>query len=107
MTVARLSGDAAEVRRCADEPEQFLWRDRLYLVRGVLGHWRESGGLWRTAVTRAALPGEPNGGVGVLDDGERELWRVAAGAGRLDDIGVFDLCFDWLHGQWTVVRVQD
>lgn len=101
--------DAADVRRRADEPEQFLWRDRLYLVQAVLGHWMESGGWWRTGVTRAALSGEPDTGAagGVLDDGEREFWRVAAGAGRLGNTGVFDLCFDWSQGRWTVVRVQD
>ncbi len=72
----------------------------------------ESGGWWRTGMTRAARSGAPAAGVdgatgGALDDGEREFWRVEAGAGRLDDTGVFDLCFDWSHGQWTVVRVQD
>jgi len=106
--------DAAEVRRRADEPEQFLWRERLYLVRAVQGHWMESGGWWCTGVTRAALSGESDAGAGnsnapsgIVDDGEREFWRVEAGAGRLDDTGVFDLCFDWSHGRWTVVRVQD
>jgi hypothetical protein len=101
MAMTRLYGDAvddaAEVRRRADEPEQFLWRDRLYLVRAVLGHWMESGGWWRVEVLDAE----------VLDDKEREFWRVEAGAGQLDDAGVFDLCFDWSHGRWTVVRVQD
>lgn len=101
--------DAAEVRRRSDEPEQFLWHERLYLVREVLGHWMESGGWWRTAMTRAVLSGEPDAGAasGMLDDREREFWRVEAGAGRFEDTGIFDLCFDWSHGQWTVVRVQD
>ncbi len=104
---------AAEVRRRDDEPEQFLWRDRLYLVRGVQGHWMESGGWWRTGVTRAALAAESggresgSGAAGLLDDREREFWRVEASAGRLDNLGVFDLCFDWSGGTWTVVRVQD
>ena len=95
--------DAAEVRRRADEPEQFLWRDRLYLVRAVLGHWMESGGWWRAEVLDAGVRGDAGG----LDDGEREFWRVEAGAGQLGDTGVFDLCFDWSHGRWAVVRVQD
>jgi len=93
--VTRVYGDAAEVQRRDDEPEQFLWRDRLYRVRSVLEHWLESGGWWRTA------------GGGALDDRERELWRVEAGVGRLGETGVFDLCFDWSGGTWTVVRVQD
>jgi hypothetical protein len=104
--------DAAEVRRWADEPEQFLWRDRLYLVRAVLGHWMESGKWWRADVLDAgALNAEVlNDEVlndEVLNDKEREFWRVEAGAGQLGDTGVFDLCFDWSHGRWTVVRVQD
>jgi len=111
--VTRLYGNsvdsAAEVRRRDDEPEQFLWRDRLYLVRDVLGHWMESGGWWRAGVSRAALSGEHAGTAanGILDDQEREFWRVVAGAGQHSDTGVFDLCFDWSGGTWTVVRVQD
>lgn len=115
--MTRLYGNAADdlagVRRRDDEPDQFLWRDRLYLVRAVQGHWMESGGWWRTGVTQAAL--EPAGGSsdggGVLDDRlddrEREFWRVEAGAGQRDATGVFDLCFDCWGGTWTVVRVQD
>lgn len=91
--IANAVDDVAEVRRHDDRPEQFLWRDRLYLVRAVLDHWTEAGGWWRA------------GAAG--DDGERELWRVEAGAGRLGDTGVFDLCFDWSPGRWTVVRLQD
>ncbi len=91
---AGLSG-CVEVRRRDDEPEQFLWRDRLYLVQSVLEHWLESGGWWRAV------------GDGAVDDREREFWRVEAGVGRLGESGVFDLCFDWSAGTWAVVRVQD
>jgi hypothetical protein len=42
-----------------------------------------------------------------VDDGERELWRVEAAAGRLAPLGVFDLCFDWRTSRWTVAAVQD
>ncbi|GAB3262882.1 hypothetical protein GCM10027456_44600 [Kineosporia babensis] len=31
----------------------FLWRGRLYVVRGVLGHWRERRDWWSTAAARA------------------------------------------------------
>ncbi len=89
--------DAAEVQRHDDEPEQFVWRCRLYRVRSVLGHWVESGGWWRTGAATD----------GALDDREREFWRVEAAVGRLGDTGVFDLCFDWSPGRWSVVRVQD
>ncbi len=98
-----VTNDVAEVLRRDDSPEQFLWRDRLYLVRDVLDHWIESGGWWR-ASRSATAPTELTDSV---NDGEREFWRVEAGAGRLGDTGVFDLCFDWSPGQWTIVRVQD
>lgn len=35
----------------------FLWRGRLYVVRGVIGHWRERRDWWSTAAARA-LQGE-------------------------------------------------
>ncbi len=45
-------------------------------------------------------------GAAAVDDGERELWRVEAATGR-SGAGVFDLCFDWSVGGWTVARVLD
>ena len=93
--------DAAEVRRRGDEPEQFRWRDRLYRVRRVLGHWVESGGWWSPD-----LPDDAAADCGNPDDRERELWRVEA-VGQLGETGVFDLCLDWSQGRWTVARVQD
>ncbi len=115
------TGDCwTEVRRRDDQPEQFLWRDRLYLVRAVLDHWVEAGGWWRAARHPAASgagagaatagpisPAGPISSVSPVDDGEREFWRVEAGFGRLGETGVYDLCFDWSPGRWTVVRVQD
>jgi hypothetical protein len=44
---------------------------------------------------------------------ERELWRVEAARGRLARFvgphasGVFDLCFDWATGQWTLTHTLD
>jgi hypothetical protein len=29
-------------------PHQIVWRDRLYVVRDVLGHWVETGPWWRS-----------------------------------------------------------
>jgi hypothetical protein len=46
-------------------------------------------------------------GPGALDPGERELWRVEAGAGRASGTGVFDLCFDWGAGVWTLAQALD
>ncbi len=90
--------DPVEVRRRDDGPEQFLWRGRLYVVRAVLARWTESGGWWRSS--------EPS-----LDDGERDWWRVEADSGRLAalsaGVGVYDLCFHWSRGAWSLARVLD
>jgi len=57
--------------------------------------------------------GEPASDIGAsvgsiaVDDGERECWRVEAGAGRAADTGVYDLCFDWSAGTWTITRVRE
>lgn len=106
-----------EVRRRDDIPEQFLWRGRLYVVRAVLACWTESGGWWRGAGVRALGDGEQPDGErpGVIDDSERDWWRVEADSGRLasfDDsasagTGVYDLCFDWSRGAWSLARVLD
>jgi hypothetical protein len=146
--MTRLYADPAHVRRHDDAPAQFLWRNRLYLVREVVAHWVESGRWWRAAAAMALSAGEsgsvpPSGpgaapaaelvlapipaapkwaqrawgepapdvgaavGPASVDDGEQEYWRVEAAAGRNADFGVYDLCFDWATGCWTVARVLD
>ncbi len=49
-----------------------------------------------------------------IDDGERDWWRVEAGTGRHAAFsegtavtGVYDLCFDWARGSWSLARVLD
>ncbi|GAC1440431.1 MAG: hypothetical protein NVSMB55_05090 [Mycobacteriales bacterium] len=105
-------GDPVEVRRRDDVPEQFLWRGRLYVVRAVLARWTESGGWWRGAAVRALAAGEQGGGIDAsIDDGECDWWRVEADSGRLAALaagpGVYDLCFDWSRGAWSLARVLD
>jgi hypothetical protein len=85
-------------RQLDDAPAEFVWRGRLYSVRAVLGHWMEAGGWWSRAV--------PDRG-GQLDEGEQEIWRVEARNGRAGSAGVFDLCFDWSGGDWTLARALD
>ena len=57
--------------------------------------------------------GEPAPDVGAsvgpagVDDRERDWWRVEAGAGRAAGTGVYDLCFDWSSGSWSLARVLD
>jgi len=141
--MTRLHADPVEVARRDDEPAQFLWRGRLYVVREVLARWTESGGWWRSAAVRAVgsgegaagepdplapletapIPsspkwaqrawGEPAPDVGAvvapasIDDGEQDWFRVEAGAGRAAGTGVYDLCFDWSTGGWSLARVLD
>ncbi len=141
--MSRLHTDPVEVRRRADEPAQFLWRGRLYVVREVLARWTEAGGWWHApgvgalitgdasdasadgpALLRTALIpsspkwaqrawGEPAPDVGAavgpagVDDGERDWWRVEAAAGATAGSGVYDLCFDWSRGAWSLARVLD
>lgn len=110
--MSRRCAEAVEVRRGDEAPAQFVWRGRLYLIRAVLGRWVESGGWWASAEARSLFAGEPapdvGGAVGAgVDDGEREVWRVEAAAGKRAGTGVYDLCFDWSAATWTVARVLD
>src|SRR5438045_1691288 len=85
-SVVRVYAESVDVQRRDATPTQFLWLGRLYLVRAVYAHWVEAGGWWRASGT---------GPAGGTSDGEREFWRVEAGAGRHLGTGVFDLCFVW------------
>ena len=123
--MSRLHVDAVEVQRYADDPAQFLWRGRLYLVREVLSRWTESGGWWRGAGVRALSSGEAVSSAEVvalvdpletaplsIDDGEQDWFRVEAGCPPFTGpssagTGVFDLCFSWSSGHWALARVLD
>ena len=95
-------------------PTAFLWRGRLYIVREVIGHWRERRPWWRDALD----PHEEFAAQGLdspaqLDCLEHEVWRVEASPGRLAGIGVYDLGKDGdlgLDGSargWRLLRVAD
>lgn len=123
--MTRRYADSVDVQRRDDVPDRFLWRGRLYVIRGVLAHWVEAGAWWRSGSTRALfaaderaesphsdtgrLPdGLPDAAVGkAVDDGEREFWRVEAASGGSGEAGVYDLCFDWSAGGWSLVRALD
>ena len=112
--------DPVEVRRGADEdPEQFLWRGRLWQVRDVVAHWVETGAWWARRTADQGPPGAP-GSAGPATDAdllrEREVWRVAAARGRVaaasapghdPGYGVFDLVFSWAEGSWQLTRAMD
>jgi hypothetical protein len=62
-------------------PAAFIWRERLYVVRQVLGHWRERDAWWEG----------PEGHRLAGASGEREVWRVSASAGRTRGSGTYHL----------------
>lgn len=116
--------DPVEVRTGAEEdPEQFLWRGRLWQVREVVAHWVETGAWWSRP---AAGVGSGPGGAGADLLREQEVWRVTAARGRVAALatigggagsagdpghdlgyGVFDLVFSWADGSWQLVRAMD
>lgn len=99
-TVSRRYTDPVEVRRGDQAPTEFLWRGRLYLVQDVLAHWMEAPAWWAGAEPPGPPPGHSL-------EGDREVWRVAAGAGRAAGTGVYDLSFDCARGVWTLARAHD
>jgi hypothetical protein len=42
-----------------------------------------------------------------VDDADREVWRVAAAAGRTAAVQVFDLCRCREESRWTATRVEE
>jgi Family of unknown function (DUF6504) len=93
--------DVIDVRRDSSDarPAQFLWRGRLYVVRGVLAHWVEVGAWWRSRL--------PDGLPSRIDEAGHEVWRVEAGAGRASPAGVYDLRYDEAAASWTLARALD
>ncbi|MBF4160607.1 DUF6504 family protein [Nocardioides acrostichi] len=94
-------------------PQQFLWRERLWVVRSVLAHWVETDPWWERRETRAVLGSEEPGGAGApaavltIDRllGEQECWRVEAR--RAGESGVFDLTCEAEGECWSLVACAD
>lgn len=127
--MVRRFSDPVEVRNASGprrEPEAFIWRGRLYVVRDVLGQWHERRAWWRDPVTEglettegapALQPGgAPAGGADgrgpstlVAAARERQVWRVEASPGWSFAPGVYDLARDESPRgeQWSLVRVAD
>lgn len=78
--------ETVDVRVQHAGPVAFLWRDRLYVVREVLGCWRERQAWWSR---------RDQDGLRADDVGEQRIWRVEAGSGRTTGpaagTGVFEL----------------
>jgi hypothetical protein len=90
------------IGRVDPTPSAFLWRGRLYVVREVIGHWRERRAWWREA-----LDPDENTAADGLDCLEQEVWRVEASPGRLAGTGVYDLGMDGPVRGWRLLRVAD
>ncbi len=101
--MSRCYTDRVEVLRRNDEPAHFLWRSRLYVVRGVLAHWVETAewlhsGLAETPPADEAAPhaphvlreptsagsGEPTSAGAGEPIGGRAAGTAAGGGGRED-----------------------
>jgi Domain of unknown function (DUF6504) len=118
--MVRRYGDQVQVRpeerdgpAGSEPPASFLWRGRVYVVRSVLGHWRERRAWWTETAARAvhgdddaASAGSVPVGAAAALSAEREVWRVEAGCGRTAGLGVYDLCHD-PDRAWSLLRVSD
>ena len=128
VTVKVQSAATASAGSPVGAPTSFLWRGRLYVVRAVLGQWRERRAWWTAAVARAVHGVGEQGldelrgtggaggseGVRVLAPGrravldhERTVWRVEASAGRAFGSGVYDLSQGETPESWRLLRVAD
>ncbi|GAB3870831.1 DUF6504 family protein [Terrabacter terrigena] len=89
-------------------PEAFIWRGRLYVVRGVLAQWRERRAWWRDALEADEAQVRP-GETLVAAAAEQHVWRVEASPGWSFAPGVYDLAHDESPrgDQWSLVRVSD
>ncbi|HEX7462504.1 MAG TPA: DUF6504 family protein [Dermatophilaceae bacterium] len=97
---------------CAPDPtpSAFLWRGRLYVVRDVIGHWRERRAWWREALDPDEGDSDTRRGMSAEhgpDCLEQEVWRVEASAGRLAGTGVYDLGMNGPARGWRLLRVAD
>ncbi len=122
--MVRRFSDSVQVRPSdgpQQRPEAFIWKGRLYVVRGVLGQWRERRAWWRDALDSSGPEGGggPDGTPGGAPVGpgtalaaaanEQQVWRVEASPGWSFTPGVYDLAHDASAGeeQWSLVRVAD
>jgi len=93
--VSRMYSEPIEVRDQDGRPLRFVWRGRLYTVRGVLEHWVVSREWWQRNNPDTDVPAE------------REFWRVEASPGKDVPPAVYELRRDVETGDWLLVRVWD
>ena len=104
--------DAVHVQEAADGtagPSAFVWHERLYVIREVLGHWHERTAWWEGPAARAARGEDaaPAGPGPAAWDAGQEVWRVAASAGRQCATGTYDLGRSAAAHEWRLLQVVD
>ncbi|SHI39111.1 hypothetical protein SAMN02745244_00252 [Tessaracoccus bendigoensis DSM 12906] len=87
-----------------EEPRQFIWRDRLLLVKEIQGRWSRATPWWSGSQARA-LRGDAVDDVEPDPLAEREVWRVEAGNGR--QRGVYELARTVNAEDWVLQAVLD
>jgi hypothetical protein len=111
--VGRRYEDAVHVQEAADGtagPSAFLWHERLYVIREVLGHWHERAAWWDGPAARAARGEDAAVAVAPAAGAQgagREVWRVAASAGRQCATGTYDLGRSGSASEWRLLQVVD
>ncbi len=106
----------------SDRPQQFIWRDRLLLVKEIQARWSRSTAWWESPRVSAARgdvattgsftdeAATPNAtsridpaGTDLLE--EMEVWRVEAGNGM--QRGVYELARSVGRDDWVLQAVCD
>lgn len=98
----------------SDRPQQFIWRNRLMLVKEVQGRWSRSTAWWESSRFSAARGDAPTPGAAspAVDTAagtdlleELEVWRVEAGNGV--QRGVYELARSVGRDDWVLQAVCD
>ncbi len=89
----------------SDRPRQFIWRNRLLLVKEIQGRWSTSTAWWESPHVSAARgdAATPTAGTDLLE--EMEVWRVEAGNGM--QRGVYELAHSVGRDDWVLRAVCD
>ncbi len=95
----------------SDRPQQFIWRDRLLLVKEIQGRWSTSTAWWESSRVSAArgdvaTPTATTDTTATTDLLEEvEVWRVEAGNGM--QRGVYELARCVGQDDWVLQAVCD
>lgn len=94
-------------------PLTFQWRGKLHVVRTVVDQWVQRSDWWEAAPQgRSEVDRLTDDPASTGDELEQRVWRVEASRGRLQAMGVYDLCGQgraggWQGMTWHVLRVMD